>query len=111
MEARKWGRRRVVVAVAVAVTATEGSTAGEEDGGGGGGGGSGRRARTGDTRGDIEGCGSGGGEGLLREWDESRGEASYFARSVHCPNLPSCFFSHFFFPLIPALLHRPQRAS
>jgi len=48
--------------------------------------------------------------GLLREWDESRGEASYFARSVHCPNLPSCFFSPFF-PLIPALLHRPQRAS
>lgn len=48
-------------------------------------------------RGGREGCrggggGGGGGEGLLPEWDESGGEASYFVRSVHCPNLPPCIF-------------------
>lgn len=42
-------------------------------------------------RGGREGC-RGGGEGLFPEWDESGGEASYFVRSVHCPNLPPCIF-------------------
>lgn len=99
MEARKWGRRWVVVVLAVAVTATEGSTAGEEDGGGDGGSDGGQRWKEGEDRGyagNARVAAAAVVRGWLREWDESRGEASYFARSVHCPNLPSCFFLRFF---------------
>jgi hypothetical protein len=46
------------------------------------------------------------------EWDETGGEASYFAPSVHCPNLlPRSFLSFLFsFPLdIPAPKHGRER--
>lgn len=98
MNLRRGGR--VTVAVAAAVAA---ATAAAE-------GGRGSRVR-GESR---VAAAAAAARGCWREWDESRGEASYFARSVHCPNLPSrtLFFFLAFFPppLIPALPHSVHNA-